>query len=125
MHVTSSVDQEKQLTIITIVGDLSLEKLMEVIKPLYEKRPSKNVLWDVRNASMAPISNEDIQSIVKYLKQHGEVRTGGKSAIVASEDFNYGITRMIKTYSEIDKISFTMNVFRSMEEAVQWLEEDK
>ncbi len=106
MTITRSVDQEKQLTIFKVVGKPSFEKLREVIKPFYEKHPTKNLLWDFRNASFETLSSKNLESFADYVKQHGEVRAGGKTAFVVSKDLEYGIFRMTETFSEIRKIPF-------------------
>jgi hypothetical protein len=124
MIITRSVDQEKQLTNFMAVGKTSFEKLMEVIKPFYEKHPTKDLLWDLRNASFKTFSSKKLEAIADYVKQHGEVRAGGKTAFVVSKNLAYGLFRMIETFGEIRKIPIYTKVFRSMDEAVHWLEED-
>jgi hypothetical protein len=125
MTITRSVDQEKQLTIFIVVGKPSFEETLEVLKPFYEKHPTKNLLWDFRNASFETLSSKNLEAIADYVKQHGEVRAGGKTAFVVSKDLEYGLFRMIETFGEIRKIPIYTEVFRSMDEAVHWLEEDE
>ena len=47
-------------------------------------------------------------------------------AIVAPRDLDYGLSRMIEMVTGIagEQLPYKIKVFRSMEEATKWLEED-
>jgi hypothetical protein len=122
MTMTRSVDQEKQLTVFTAVGDLSFDRMMSAIEPFYKEHPTKNVLWDFRKASLKPLSSQDIENIVNWVKEHAEIRKGGKTVWVVSETADYGMIRMMSIHGELGEVPFGLNVFYSMEEAIQWLE---
>jgi hypothetical protein len=79
------------------------------------------VLWDFSKASLSRISSNQIETILDYIKQHAEKRAGGKTAIVVSKTLEYGMSRMIQTLSELISIPLEIKIFRSIEEAVQWL----
>jgi hypothetical protein len=71
------------------------------------------------------ISSKNFEALADYVEQHGEVRAGGKTAFVVSGDLEYGISRMIKSSTEIRDIPLDSMGFRSMKKAVHWLEEDE
>ncbi|MFC1489074.1 hypothetical protein ACFL6B_04410 [Thermodesulfobacteriota bacterium] len=98
MPVKTKADHDKQLTINT-----SFQEGMEVFKKFYEN-PTQNVLWDFRKASLARISSEQIQAILDYIKPHAGKRIGGKTAVLVSKDFEYGMSRMIQTFTEVKNI---------------------
>ncbi|MEJ2657590.1 MAG: hypothetical protein P8012_10390 [Desulfobacterales bacterium] len=125
MPITTKTDHEKQLTIHTVSGDPFFEEGMEVFKAFYEKHPTKNLLWDLRNASLHNLSSKDLEAYVDYSKRHSEARTGGKTAFVVSKDLEFGMLRMVDAFSEFAKIPFKIMTFRSIDEAFQWLEEDE
>ena len=124
MFITTYVDQEKQLTIFTIIGAPSFEEAMEKIKAFHE-HPTKNTLWDLRSARLMPAdsSYENLQSMVKYAGSYGDIRKDGKSAVVAPKDLEFGVGNMVQTLGELEGLPYTIKVFRSMDEADQWLGE--
>lgn len=124
MPITTQVDHDRQLTIHTVSGNPSFEEGMEVFKSFYEKHPTRNLLWDLRNANLQQISSKDLEEFVHYVKLHSEARTGGKTAFVVSRDLEFGLLRMVDAYSEFAKIPFNLMTFRSMDEATQWLEKE-
>ena len=46
MSITTSVDNDKQLTIHTVTGEASFEEGITTLKQFYEDRPTMNTLWD-------------------------------------------------------------------------------
>ncbi|MGD2030114.1 MAG: hypothetical protein PVG86_09280 [Desulfobacterales bacterium] len=125
MAIITKVDYDKQLTIHTATGEPTFEEGMEVFKSFYEKHPTKNLLWDLRGASLHHLSSEDLESFVYYAKGHSEVRAGGKTAFVVSKDLEFGMLRVVDVFSEFAKIPFNIMTFRSMDEAMHWLEEEE
>ena len=124
MSITTIVDNDKQLTTHTAIEETSFEETMTTLKQFYEGKSTINVLWDFRRGSMALLSSVDLERIVDYVTFHSEKRAGGKTAIVVSRDLEYGISRVIETLREIRKVPLQLLIFRSMEEANQWLEEE-
>ena len=125
MTITRSVDQEKQLTIFMVDGKPSFENIREAIKPFYDQHPTKNLLWDLRNAKLDDWSSANLEAIADYVKQHGEVRAEGKTAFVVSNDLEYGLFRMMESFGDIKEVPISTRVLRSMDESVRWIEEDK
>jgi ASC-1-like (ASCH) protein len=125
MPIITKVAHDKQLTIHTATGAPSFEEGMEVFKSFYEKHPTKNLLWDLRSASLHRLSSKDLEAFVDYAKRHSEVRAGGKTAFVVSTDLEFGMLRMVDVFSEFAKIPFNILTFHSMDEAMQWFEEEE
>ena len=125
MNIKSSVDHAKQLTIFKVVGKPSFENIKELIKPFYEKHPTRNLLWDLRNDRLESWSSENLEAIADYVRQHGDVRAGGKTAFVVSNELGYGLFRMLESFGDIRMVPIDRKVFRSMDEADHWFEEDK
>jgi len=121
MPVTIKADHDKQLTIHTVTGEPSFEEGMATFKKFYGGKPTQNVLWDFRKASLSRISAKEIEAILDYIQQHAEKRIGGKTAILVSKNLEYGISRMVQTFTELKDIPIETKTFRSIEEAIQWL----
>ncbi len=125
MPITTSVDNEKQLTTHTVIGQVSFEEGMETLKQSLEVQPTRNVLWDFRKASLARVSSKETEAMMNYIQHHSEKRSGGKTALVASGNLEYGLSRMAETLAEIKTISIQINAFRSFKEAIQWFGEEE
>ena len=122
MLVKTEVDHEKQLTVKTVTGNPSFEESMTAFRQFYEGNLTRKVLWDFRKASLSRISSNHIEIILDYIRQHAEKRAGGKTAILISKDLEYGMSRMIQSLIELKGIPIETEIFRSIEEAVHWLD---
>ncbi len=125
MPITTTIDHDRQLTIHTVTGEPSFEEGMATLKQSLEGKPTRNVLWDFRKASLARVSSKETEAMMDYIKHHSEKRSGGKTALVASGDLEYGLSRIAQALAEIKSFSFQMEVFRSLKEAIQWLGEEE
>jgi hypothetical protein len=125
MSITTSVDNDKQLTTHTVIGEVSFEEGMTTLKQFWEDRPTMNVLWDFRKGSLARVSSVDFERIVDYVTVHSEKRAGGKTAIVVLRNLESGLSRILETLRDIRRVPFQLQVFRSMEKANQWLDEEE
>jgi hypothetical protein len=124
MSITTSVDNEKQLTTHTVTGEVSFEEGMTNLKQFWESQATRKVLWDFRKASFARVSSIETEAIIDYINLHSEKFSGSKIALVASGDLEYGMVRMAQTIAEIKGFSLHMEIFRSFKEAIQWLGEE-
>jgi hypothetical protein len=125
MTITSSVDDDKQLTIHTVIGEASFEEGMSTLRQFWEGRPTINVLWDFRKASLARVTAEETEETMNYIKRHSAKRSGGKTALVVSGELEYGLSRMSQAFGEIKNLTLEIEVFRSYEDAIEWLVSDK
>jgi hypothetical protein len=125
MSITTSVDNDKQLTTHTVIGEVSFEKGMTTLKQFWEGQTKRNVLWDFRNASLVRVSSQEAEAIMDYIKHYSGKCSVGKTALVASGDLEYGMLRMAQTLAEIKGFSLQLEIFRSFKEAIQWLGEEE
>jgi hypothetical protein len=122
MTIATIIDLEKQLTTFKTEGELLLSEIPEAITAYYQGEVTRLVLWDLRKASLNSLSSQDIQSLAHFLEQHGTIRSGGSTALVAAEDADFGMLRMGEAYA--DDIPFSVGVFRSLQKAQQWLKDN-
>ena len=127
MFIKKEIDKAKQLTIFTVDGELDIDELSAHYKSYYEdEKPSKNVIWDFRSAvGGSKLTNELIKYYASFPKRYAHKRPVGKTAFVVKGDFSYGLGRMMAAFAEIEYVKLTVNVFRSMDQAIQWLDEEK
>jgi hypothetical protein len=123
MAIATIIDLDNQLTTFKAEGELALTEIRQAITDYYRGDVTPLVLWDLRKASLNRLSSQDVQSLVKFLEQHGSIRRGGLTALVADEDADYGMLRMGEAYA--DGVPFSARIFRSTEEARQWLAQNK
>ncbi|MGD0584608.1 MAG: hypothetical protein ABSA86_02380 [Oryzomonas sp.] len=109
------------LTIRKIIGMVSSDELINALHRYYTGHITKNLLWDLTNGSVDKLTTGDIKHISQLVLQHAQTRIGGKTAIVAPSDVDYGMSRMLNTYAEIGNIPFETQVFRTQSEAAKWI----
>jgi len=125
MPITSKVDRLNNLTTFIVTGEFSADLVVSVLKPLYEDpdhQPTLNILWDLREIDRAAaIKDEDLRKIVTYKSIYNTKRVGGKTAIVARSDFEFYFSKKYELFTQLKGISVTIEVFRSLGEAMIWL----
>jgi len=129
MPITSQVDKTKNLVIYTLTGELTLDDIQSTIKSFWEAHElTLNALWDARRAKLTNLESSDMESITAFIGQYThrfEERKGGKSAVVASSDLQYGLSRILGTLYEIKDFPTKLHTFRQMDEAMEWLDQDE
>lgn len=118
-----TVDIGAELTIVTLWGDLSSQEIIDIMNEYYEKdSPTKNLLYDARQATIEFVPTIDIERIMDHAKDLAVVRPrGSKTAMVAGKELEYGIGRMVQTFAEIRDMEVEFMVFKSLPKALEWL----
>jgi hypothetical protein len=129
MPITLKVDTAKSLTIFTMTEEPDIDEIHNAIKSFWEAHElTVSALWDVRYANLTNLKSSDIENIAAIIRQYAhrfEERKAGKTAIVASSDLQYGLSRILGTFYEIEDFPTQLKIFRLMEEAIKWLDQDK
>jgi hypothetical protein len=125
MPITSKVEKKRNLTIFTLTGDLTLDEIIGALKSFWEGGElTLHTLWDTQNALVKNLKSSDIENIAWFIGQNRNrlgKRKDGKAAIVASTDLQYGLSRVLGTLYERENVPVRLHPFRSMEEAIRWL----
>lgn len=117
--------QTPNLTYFYATGELGIEMIFDAVESFYLS-PTELSLWNLRKASIYNLTNDDIYRIISYIADNIHKRPEGKSAIVAPKDVDYGVGRAITSIIAIHELrSLQVSVFRSIDDAVDWLELDK
>lgn len=129
MPITSQVDKAKSLTIFTMTGEPNIDEIHNAIKSFWEAHElTLNGLWDVRRAKLTDLKSSDLESIAAFISRYAhrfEERNTGKTAIVASSDLQFGLSRILGTFYEIEGIPTPLKIFRNIDEAMKWLDQDE
>ena len=115
------VDPLNDLTVKTVIGKFSANELIEVIEEFYFTQPTKYVIWDFIEADGTQISPQDIETINQTISKYSHKRIGGKTALVVSRDYGFGMSRMHKATAENHGINIKYYVTRNMEDARKWI----
>ena len=116
-----SKDLSKELTVFTATDEMVAHDMIEAIETFYSTEPTRFVIWDLIEARGSSFTSEDIDRIIRIISKHANKRIEGKTVLVVTSDFAYGMSRMYKTKAEHSKIRIDYHVTRSMEDALKWL----
>lgn len=124
MPIRNEIDTEKNLIIRTVSGTLTSAEVLNAFNDsLGDKSFVKDmhVIWDISNAEMHQITVDAMNTVVEHIKTHLNNRGSKyKIAIIATEDLNFGISRMFATYG--GDLPLPIGIYRDINEAYRWLE---
>jgi hypothetical protein len=126
MSLALQTDGSKNLTILTPSGEITFAEAMKALESFYQN-PTRNLLLDFSGRDKIPLvlTGEEMAKLFKHLTTKKENRPGGKTAVVAPDDLRFGMSRMAEAFAEIEKLPWEMKAFRSMDEAIDWLNSDE
>lgn len=119
--ITSTVDRENDLTVITVEGDVTGKELADSVREFYAGNPTDRLVWDFSGASFEKITIRDLQMVSRTAGQYAVSRKRGKTALVFAADVGYGLGRMYEAFREAEDSPVGYRSFRSMDEALSWL----
>ena len=115
------IKSERRLTIHTCYGTILKQELIDAIKALYDSGPTPNHLWDLTETDFSQIKGDDVKEIAEFAAQYAPMRMGGRTALVSASSLGFGLARMYEAFAENAGQSTEINVFRSPEEAEEWI----
>ena len=120
------VDEDKKLTTITVSWKSDFDELMIVLRSFLSDNKTDHLLLDLSDSFLDDITYDHVVDLCKYAayRDNGKSRITGKTALVSSSNLQFEISQMFKAYFEIENSDINVAVFRSLEEALSWLEED-
>ncbi len=106
-------------------GTLTGREILSAINAVHETEEKTRAIvfqiGDFRLVEKVDISSMDIRTISERDIRTSKINRQIITAVVAGEDVVFGLSRMWQAYS--DNASLTTSVFRSMDEAEQWIKE--
>ncbi|MBN2107697.1 MAG: hypothetical protein JW832_09735 [Deltaproteobacteria bacterium] len=123
MPITASYERSGDLTVFTAAGELTYEEQLAALQEFYDGNPTANVLWDFRSIKGNRITTEELNKIIVFIKRRESKRPHGKTALVARTDLDFGLSRVSQAYADIHELPWQIRAFRSMDEALMWIEE--
>lgn len=121
MGIKITRDEDRDLTIHDVAGPVSEEEMYDALENFYKREPTALLLWDMSQADVSQVTTETLQRFIRKSTQLGGSRQGGRTAVIASEDLQYGLARMSEVLTEIESAPYSFRAFRSRQEALRWL----
>ncbi len=119
--IETQVDKSKKLTIFTISGTITASEFASAIRSFYAGEVTLYSLWDLRNGKIKATDN-DVWNLARSASTLNlSSRIGGKTALVAGKGRPIGLARMYQVITDTMTLPFEIKVFRSIEEAHNWL----
>ncbi len=122
MAVYYRIVPELRVAYVRVAGKITVEEIMIEGGEMFAEKEWVNgyhILCDYREVLDLNLTTEDLNRIVVQDKSNELLFNKSKCAIVAGNDFVYGISRMWEALSESTQIQ-TM-VFKNMKDSLLWL----
>lgn len=123
MTITSYIESSMDLTVFISAGVLTFDSAMSAVEAFYAGASTKNVIWDMTETQEVRLTFDEVKRIATYGPRIEGKRAMGKTAFVAKKDLLFGLSRMFEIQSTLVQSPYPVNVFRTREEAYQWINE--
>jgi hypothetical protein len=98
--VTLEFDPVSKITAAIGRGRVTASDLMAALHAFYDNAPTLLALCDLSDAGLGSLSTEELARIVEFTELRAQVRRGGKTAIAAPGDLEYGMARMYEILAD-------------------------
>ena len=115
------ISKHEDLTVHDVTGSASEMQMYDAIEKFYQEEPTALLLWDMSQADVSHVTPDILRNFAKKSAILGVNRQGGRTAVVAPKDLQYGLARMSEVFLEAESAPFSFRVFRTRDEALQWL----
>lgn len=119
MPIETDINTEQGIIIHTITGEVAFSELQEAAVKLFSNpgfNSSYPIILDLSRGSLKQLSSADIINMAGFLEQFDDARGTGKSFIVASENLEFGLSRMLQGH--MGDSQRPIIIYRSLEEAL-------
>jgi hypothetical protein len=117
-----SIDDAKDLTLCIATGQITIDNIYTAAQQYLVDKPTSKVLWDARNAVSFVFTAEDIRMFHLKFSSFSNPLNGKKIAIVVSRSIGCGLLPLTAAYIESLECRDEYNIFRSLKEAMGWLD---
>jgi hypothetical protein len=121
--IQTTRDEQRALTIHTVTGEVSLNKIFECVRSYNQAGPTPNTLWDFRNGSIPNPATDTIDPRTQESAQQIPTERSGKVALVVDGNLEFGVLRVWSAYTETVSDDLKLRLFHSYPNAIAWFEE--
>jgi hypothetical protein len=107
--------------VITAKGRLTFPEIRSKMGDFSLAGFPSHVLCDIRRATVADLTNREIEDIIKIIGRQVHRYRVKRAAIVAHGSVDLGLARVLSTFSEIADLPIKVATFRTTEIARSWL----
>ena len=94
MPIETTRDKGQDLTIHVVTGPVFEAQMYRTLEDFYDREPTALVLWDMSQAELSQVTPDMLQKFIRRAAEIGVRRQGGRTAVVASDDLQFGLARM-------------------------------
>ena len=124
MSLKTIRDKGRDLTIHEIAGLVSPEEMYQALNEPDDCEPTTLLLWDMSLADVAQVTPDILRRFIGKAVELGAGRQGGRTAVVAPDDLQFGLARMSEVFTELESAPYDFRAFRTRQEAFEWLGTD-
>jgi len=125
MPIECRIDADEGIVFTTLSGEVGASDIIAAMEELL-RRPGYRTgmigLADLRSYTWRTEAS-DIRRIAQFMIANGRKIGRSRTAIVVSDDYSYGMSRMYEAFASASPIK--VRIFRDMDEAVTWLIDDR
>jgi len=115
------ITKDNGLTVHDVTGRVTEFEMHDALEKLYKEELTDLLLWDMSKADVSHVTSETLRNFAMKSAKLGVRREGGRTAVVAPTDLQYGLARISDVFLETEGAPFSFRVFRAREEALKWL----
>jgi hypothetical protein len=120
-EIETTIDRGAGLTVKTIRGAVSAQELVDALTVFYADDPTLNILWDFREATLDQLTSGDLKIVSQVTRTHAGQRSGGRTALLFSTQFAYGMGRMYDQAQNARDLPVDHMSFLDLDAALAWL----
>lgn len=124
MAIKTQRDEELDLITHIVSGTITLEEMLEALEQMYIDGPPRHIMWDMSDADVSNATSDTMRAFTSRAVELGTDRQG-KTAVVAPGDLAYGLARISGALTDLAEVSYTFRVFRTRQDALDWLVEEE
>jgi len=119
--IRTEKDDVMDLTVHVGTGKVTVDQWIAELVETDARGPTRHQIWDFSAADLSNMSLEGIRSVARLVSDRPSLDTGGRIAIVASSDLEFGLCRQYEALVECLNLSIEIHAFRDMDQARAWI----
>lgn len=125
MSVTTSIDANRNLVLVTLQGDTTVEELVAAYDGLFddiEFEPNMAAVWDLTGFDLTRKPINDVRDLARQLRTYASQRGDNyKAALVSARKVDYQLLRIYTGILRLIGSQVTIRVFQHQEDAFEWI----
>jgi len=125
MDWTMETDETRGTIAFTMQGEWDASEVIEAIEALWPEQIRTGflrVLWDLRGIDASGVETAEVRDVATHHLTTRPELPESRAAVVTSGDLEFGMARMTEAF--ITESPVDMQIFRTIEKACEWLEEE-